>query len=129
MRQEAEANADQDKARREVVDLKNQADAAVYEIEKQLKEHGDKLAEADRKAIEEAKEELKQAAESEDKGRLESALQNLQQRAQKLGEAMYAQEQQAGAAPPPGADGQDGGASGGSSQDDEPVDADFEVKT
>jgi len=132
MRSEAEAHAGEDKARRELVELKNQVDAVVHETEKQLREHGDKLSEADRKDIESAKEDLKEAASGDDKSRLQAALSTLQQKAQKLGEAVYAK-QGAGAgqqAPPGGgpAGGGNGGAGGGTPGGDEPVDADFEVK-
>ena len=134
MRQEAEANADADRARREVVDLKNQVEALLHETDKQVAEHGDKLSDEDKKAIEEAKEDLKKAAEGDDKARIESALQNFQTKAQKLGEILYAQqaaEQQAGAGPAdgPGAAGGPAGAGAQGNADDEPVDADFEVKT
>ena len=126
MRRDAEANAEADKARRETVDLKNQCDQIVHETDKQLAEHGDKLSDEDKAAIETAKTELQAAAESDDKAKIESALQNFQQKAQKLGEILYAQEQ-AGAAQQgaPGAAAQ-GEASEG---DDEPADAEFEVKS
>ncbi len=54
MKRDAEAHADEDKNRRELVDLKNQADAVVYQTEKALKEHGDKVGAADRGKIEQA---------------------------------------------------------------------------
>ena len=131
MRAEAEANAEGDKARRELVDAKNQADALVYETEKQLSEHKDKIPEADAKAIEEAKDALKKAAEGEDKAAIDQAVQNLQTVAQKLGEAIYKQQQPAdGQAPGADAGGPAPDAAGGSDgASDEPVDADFEVKT
>jgi molecular chaperone DnaK len=127
MRADAESNADVDKARREVVDLKNQVEQLAHETDKQLEEHKDKLSEEDVTAIGAAKEEMLKAAESDDKAKIEAALQDFQQKAQKLGEAIYAQQQAAEqqAAPDPTA-----GATGGSdgNGDDEPVDADFEVK-
>jgi molecular chaperone DnaK len=130
MRNEAEAHASEDKARREVVDLKNQVDQIVHQTEKQVAEHKDKLSDEDVKAIEDAKEELKKAAEGDDKARIEAALATFQQKAQKLGEILYAQ-QQGGQQPgggPAGEGGQPGGGGQGDSGDDEPVDADFEVK-
>jgi len=133
MRNDAEANAEADKARRELVDLKNQVDQIVHETEKQLEEHKDKLTEEDVKAIESAKDEMKQAAEGEDKQAIEAALAAFQQKAQKLGEAIYAQQQAAGAAGAPGAapggEAPGGATSGTDSGADEPVDADFEVKS
>jgi molecular chaperone DnaK len=126
MRREAEAHAGEDKARRELVELRNQADHVVYETGKQLAEHGDKLAAADKQAIETAKQELEAALKGEDKAKLEAALAALQQKAQKLGEVLYKQSTQSG--PTPGADaGPKAGA--GKPSGDEPVDADFEVKT
>ncbi|MEM7308163.1 MAG: molecular chaperone DnaK [Planctomycetota bacterium] len=133
MRAEAEAHAEEDKGRREVVELKNQVDSILHETDKQVAEHGDKLSDEDKQGIEEAKVELKQAAESDDKGRIEAALQNFQQKAQKLGEILYAQQQQEQEQPggpevqqdaPAGEQASGGQSDGG----DEPVDADFEVK-
>ena len=130
MTQEAEAHAAEDKERRELVDLKNQVDAVVHETEKSLTEHKDKLEEADLKAIEDAKEELKKAAEGDDKAKLQAALEDFQTKAQKLGEILYKEAQEKGEAPggggatPPPSGGSGGGEAGG----DEPIDADFEVK-
>jgi len=131
MARDAEAHAEEDKARREVVDLKNQAEQLVHETEKSLEEHKDKLAEEDVKAIEEAREELKKAAEGDDKATLEAALQTFQEKAQKLGEVIYKEQQEAEQATQAGAPGgpSAGGPTAGGESDDEPVDADFEVKT
>jgi molecular chaperone DnaK len=128
MRSEAEANAGEDKARREIVELRNQIDALVHETDKQLKEHGDKLSDDDKKAIETAKEELKKAAEGDDKAKIEAAMHNFQQKAQKLGEVLYAEQRKGQAAEEP-AQGKPEGQKGTAGADDEPVDADFEVKT
>ncbi|HJP01159.1 MAG TPA: molecular chaperone DnaK [Planctomycetota bacterium] len=127
MRKEADEHAAEDKERRGMVDLKNQVDQVLHETKNQLEEHGDKLGEEDVKAIEGATEELKKAAEGDDKEAIEAALLEFQQKAQKLGEAIYAkaqaEQQEAGAGEAPGApEGGDDGAG------DEPVDADFEVK-
>ncbi|MHC4261787.1 MAG: molecular chaperone DnaK, partial [Planctomycetota bacterium] len=94
MRADAEANAEADKARRELVDLKNQVEHVVAETDKNLEEHKDKLDEADVTAINEAKDKLVAAAEGEDKGAIEAALQEFQQKAQKLGEILYKQSQE-----------------------------------
>ena len=127
MTKEAEANAGADKQRRELVDLKNQVEHITHETAKQLEEHKDKLAEADRKAIEEAAEALEKAAQGNDKAKIEAALQTFQQKAQKLGEVLYAQSQQAGEGAP-GAGAASQGQATGSDGGDEPIDADFEVK-
>jgi len=134
MTAEAEAHAEEDKLRREVIELKNQIEHLVHETDKQLEEHKDKLSEDEVAEIKTASEELKSTAESsEDKTELEAALQAFQAKAQKLGEILYKAAQEdapteggegaaeaAGAAP--------GSASDGDGNGDEPVDADFEVK-
>ena len=125
MTQEAEANKEADMARRELVDLKNQADQMVHETEKQLEEHKEKLSEEDISAINGARDELKAAAEGDDKAAIEKALENFQQKASKLGEILMAEQQaSAGAQAGPEA----APASGGDAEE-EPVDADFEVKS
>ncbi len=130
MRREAETHAGEDKARRELVETRNQAEAVVHQTSRQLEEHGDKLSEADRQEIEQAKQALEHAAKGDDKAAIERALAEFQTKAQKLGQAIYQQEQQkqqaSGSAQGPGAD---AGGSGGDAGKDEPVDADFEVKT
>jgi molecular chaperone DnaK len=136
MRREAEAHATEDKQRRAVIDLKNQADALVYETEKQLAEHRSKVPEADAKAIEQARDALKRAAEGDDKDAIQRAIADLQSKAQKLGQAIYQAGQAAGGAhaaggaagAPPG-DGASRSGPGEGPETDEPVDADFEVKT
>ncbi len=120
MRMDAEAHADEDRARREVVDLKNQTDAIVHETDKQLEEHKDKLSEEDVAAINSAKEALQKAAEGDDKAVIEAALADFQSKAQKLGEAIYAEQQAQAETPPEAAPAESG--------DEGPVDADFEVK-
>lgn len=127
MRNEAEAHAEEDKQRRELVDLKNQVEQVVHETTKQLDEHKDKLEEGDVKDIEAARDELKTAAESDDKAKIEAALQTFQTKAQKLGEILYKESQaEAGGAAPEGAP---AGAPAGDAGNDEPIDADFEVKS
>ena len=85
MTAEAEANKEQDKARRELVDLKNQVDHVVHQTDKQLEEHKDKLGEEDAQAIRDAKDELEKVAQGDDKAAIEKALENFQQKAMKLG--------------------------------------------
>jgi molecular chaperone DnaK len=128
MRRDAEAHAGEDKARRELVDLKNQVDQVVHETEKSLNEHRSKLGEADAKAIETARDELKKAAVGDDKDALQRALANFQTKAQKLGEIIYKASQPGAGAPPPSGGPSGDGAKQSSGAPDEPVDADFEVK-
>jgi molecular chaperone DnaK len=132
MRRDAEAHAAEDKEKRELVDLRNQADHALHETERQLNEHKSKLSSADSKAIEDAREELTNAAKGESREALQRALSNLQTKAQKLGEVVYGQPSSSGSATDgPTTSGPSSEPSGGGkpSQHDEPVDADFEVKT
>jgi len=89
MKKDAEANADEDKKLKEQIETKNRADALVYSTEKSLKEHGDKVDESTRTAIETALEELKKAIEGGDAETIAAAETNLAEKAQKLGEAIY----------------------------------------
>jgi molecular chaperone DnaK len=133
MVKDAEAHAEEDRKRREEVDLRNDADSLLYSVEKTLRENGDKVAGNDKQAIEDAAANLRKALEGSDSAAIRSAKESLEQASHKLAEAMYAQ-QQAGAAP-----GADAGAAGpefvnpgGNGQhEDNPgrqtVDADFTV--
>ena len=116
---EAEANAAADKARKELVEAKNQADAAVHSTEKALAEHGDKVGEAERNEIQTALDALKGAKDGEDAADITAKTNALVQASMKLGEAMY--KAQAGQA-------EAGEASAGGS-DDGVVDAEFEDVT
>jgi len=96
MVKEAEANATEDKRRKEQVEARNHADALIHSTEKALAEHGDKVGEGDKTAIETALAELKSAIEGDDASAIEAKTQTLAQVSMKLGEAMY--KAQAGAA-------------------------------
>src|SRR3982751_6346241 len=89
MKRDAEAHAAEDKKRREVIDLKNQAEQLIYGTEKGLKEYGDKVAADTRGSIESALNNLKDALKSDDGDRIKPAIDNLQQAALKMGEAIY----------------------------------------
>jgi molecular chaperone DnaK len=93
MVKEGEANAEADRKRREVVEAKNQADGLLHTVEKNLKEHGDKIPAADKEAIERDAAALKEALASDDAARIETAHQALTQSSMKLGEALYKAEQ------------------------------------
>src|SRR3954463_16137205 len=111
MVKDAEAHAEDDKKRREAVDAKNHAEALIHSTEKSLAEHGSKVGEAERRAIEDALASLKEAVKGNDADDIKAKTNALAQASMKLGEAMYAQAQkdQAG----PGGPGADGGASTG----------------
>jgi len=95
MMQEAEAHADEDKARKEEVETRNRADQAAYAAERMLKDAGDKLSEQERKPVEEAVAELKKAAEGGDGGAIEQALEKLNAAQQTAAQALYARTAQA----------------------------------
>jgi molecular chaperone DnaK len=89
MMREAEQFASEDQARREMAESRNQADNLLYQTEKTLKEHGEKLAEEDRKNIEDAIAELKQALTGEDVNRIKTASESLSTASHKLAEQIY----------------------------------------
>lgn len=97
MVKDAEANAAADKQRREAVDAKNHADALVHSTEKALAEHGSKVGETERRAIEDAVSDLKEALKGSDAEAIKAKTNTLAQASMKLGEAMYAQQAEADA--------------------------------
>jgi molecular chaperone DnaK len=98
MVKDAEANAVADKKRREAVDAKNHADALVHSTEKALAEHGSKIAETERRAIEDAVSDLKEALKGDDAEAIKAKTNTLAQASMKLGEAMYKQQAESDAA-------------------------------
>ena len=98
MVKDAEANAAEDKKRREAVDAKNHADALVHSTEKALAEHGSKIAEDDRRAIEDAVGDLKEVLKGDDAEAIKAKSNTLAQASMKLGEAMYKQQAESDAA-------------------------------
>ena len=126
---EAEQNAEDDKARRDAVEIRNTADSLVHAAEKNLAEYGDKVPDEDRQAIETAAGELKEALEGEDADALKEKTDTLNEGSMKLGEAMYKAAQAEGdMGDMGGAEGADAssGASEGGPGADNVVDADFE---
>jgi molecular chaperone DnaK len=98
MVKDAEANAAEDKKRREAVDAKNHADALVHSTEKALAEHGSKVEESERRAIEDAVSDLKEALKGDDAEAIKAKTNTLAQTSMKLGEAMYKQQAESDAA-------------------------------
>jgi molecular chaperone DnaK len=124
MVKEAESNAAEDTKRKQEIETRNQADSLVYSTERTLAEHGAKLAEADRKAVEEALNEAKEALKGEDIERITRAQEALTRTSHKLAEVMYREASQGPQAP-----GQPGGGQrpgGGGPKEGEVVDAEFE---
>ena len=136
MVQDAEANAAADKAKREEIDAKNEADSLVYQTEKTLKEMGDKISGADKQKIEDAVAALKKAIESGNISDIKAKTEELKQASYKMAEEMYKQQGAAGAGAAgaqPGADAGTAGDAGASSSDNSKFnkgkadDVDFEV--
>ena len=89
MRKEAEANADADKAAKERVDKLNEADAMIFQTEKQLTEFGDKLSDANKQPIQSALEDLKKAYETKDVATIQPALDKINEAWKAASEEMY----------------------------------------
>ena len=114
-----EAEANKDKKKRDLVEAKNQAETLTHQIEKQLKEHGEKISAEEKKAIEDAKTEVTESVKSEDADKIKAAVAKLTEASMKLGEAVYKQaqaDQQKQEAPSEGQD----------AKDEKVVDAEFE---
>jgi molecular chaperone DnaK len=121
MVKDAEAHAEEDKKRKAEVEAKNHAEALVHSTERALAEHGAKVGEGDRRAIENALADLKEALKGSDAEAITAKTNTLAQASMKLGEAMYKQSQEGPAAGGPG-----GAAPGGESgKNEDVVDAEF----
>ena len=124
MVQDAESHAEDDQARKERVELFNQADGLVYATEKNLTEHGDKIDEADKAQVEADIAGLREVMDGEDSEAIKAKLEALSQSSMKLGEAMYKAEQESAAEAGDGS--ADAGGSSAAADDPTVVDADFE---
>ncbi len=125
---DAEQFADEDKAKRESVEVKNQAETLIYSTEKSVSELGDKLPEEDKTKIEACTEQLKKSVESDDIEAIKSDIEALSQASHKMAEMLYSQQQekQEGQDPGDGSDQQSDGEEKSGKEDEDIVDADFE---
>jgi molecular chaperone DnaK len=128
MAKDAESHSAEDKARREEIESRNQLDSLVYQMEKMLREHGDKISGSERGDVENAVADAKKALESNDKAQMDRARDNLTQASHKLAEQMYKSSQPqgtpgagptAGAGPEPSANG------AGQKKDEGVIDAEY----
>ena len=119
MKREAEANADADKKRRELVDLRNQAEQIVYGTKKAMTDLGDKVPAATRSAVESAISNVEERVKSDDPAAIQKALDALNQAAQELGKISYESAKAGGDA---------GAATDGAKPKDDVIDAEYEVK-
>ncbi len=132
MRKEAEENAEEDKKQRELAETRNQADSMCFQLEKLIKEHDEKLSDADKQAVNQAIEKTREAAKGDDAEKIKAAIGELEQASHALSKSLY----EASGAPADGAaeataagpEPEAGEAAGESSGDDDAIDAEFEVK-
>jgi len=117
MVKDAEAHAAEDKKRRELVEARNQGESLIHATEKSVKEYGDKVAAADKQAIETAMDALRQALSGEDVEVIKARTTDLMQASMKLGQAMYEASQNAA---------NEGGDAGDEPKKDDVIDADFQ---
>jgi molecular chaperone DnaK len=126
MVKDAEAHAEEDKKRKALAEAKNHADALIHATDKALTEHGAKVGETERRAIETAMADLKEAVKTDDAEAITAKTNTLAQASMKLGEAMYKQAQESGQpGAGPGEGGDAGGATGEPGKKDDVVDAEF----
>jgi len=129
MRKDAESHADEDKKKRALIEARNEAESRAYQLEKLIKQQGDKLKDSDKSALESAIAKVREAAKGDDTAKIKSAIGELEAASHAMSEALYkAAGAGAAAGAAPGA-GPTAGASGGSSPDDDAIDAEFEVKS
>ena len=132
MRKDAEAHQAEDKKRRELVDLKNQGDNVAYQIDKMLKDQGEKVSGEDRSNIESALSSLREALKGDDAEVIKRSMDALEKASHKVSEAMYKAATEAAAqaqAPPPGAaPSEPKGPKGDDKGGDDIIDAEYEVK-
>jgi molecular chaperone DnaK len=127
MQKEASSHADEDRRKRELAEAKNHAEHLVYQTEKLLKEHADKLDEGSKSAIESAIKKVREAEQGSDVAAIKSAVEGLEQATHALSRHMYEAAQRAsgtGAGEPPGS----GATAGATAGDDNVIDAEFEKK-
>ena len=120
MTKDAELHAEEDKKRKEVIEVHNQADSLAYSAEKALKDAGDKVPENVRNDVEESIKNIREKIKSEDTDAIRSAIEDLNEKLQQIGASMYQQPEQEGA---PGADFSGGAAP--EAEDEDVVDGDF----
>ena len=126
MKADAEANAETDKAAKEKVDKLNEADAMIFQTEKQLKEFGDKLSDDKKKPIEEALEELKKAHQSQDIATIQPALDKINEAWKTASEEMYKAQSDSQGAPTGDPSAADQGTSSSGDENSDVEDVDFE---
>jgi molecular chaperone DnaK len=126
MKRDADLHADEDKKRRELIDEKNKADSLIYQVEKMLREAGDKIPDSDKAPITAAVEKLRKAKDGDDLNAIKNAFGELEQAAHAMAAAQASRAQQGGGGAPQG--GGQAPPQTGKKDGDDVVDAEFEVK-
>ncbi len=131
MRKDAESHADEDKKKRQIVEARNEAESRAYQLEKLIKQQGDKLKDSDKSALEAAIAKVREAAKGDDADKIKSAVGELEAASHAMSEALYKTTAATGAGAAGDAAGATDGATSGSSgsADDDAIDAEFEVKS
>lgn len=124
MQADAEAHAEEDRKKFELAQARNEADSLIYQVEKTMKEHADKLQDSDRQPLEAAIEKVRKAMESDDAEAIKSASKELEQASHAFSKLMYEKTAAAGGASESSEETEPVGAS----SDDDAIDAEFEVK-
>jgi molecular chaperone DnaK len=132
MRRDADAHADEDRRKREVIDARNKADQMVWQMEKLLKDNAAKISDADKAPIQAAMERVKQAAKGDDVNAINQAVSDLQQASHAMAQHLYGQQGGGpggpGGGPGGGPSGPQAGPSGDGKGKEDVIDAEFEVK-
>jgi molecular chaperone DnaK len=127
MRKDAESHADEDKRKRALAEARNEAESRAYQLEKLIKQQGDKLKDSDKQALEAAISKVRDAAKGEDVAKIKSAISELEAASHAMSEALYRSATAgAGAGPQPGPSPENGAKP--SADEEEAIDAEFEVK-
>jgi len=127
MQQDAAAHADEDKQKRAVIEARNEAESRCYQLEKLIKEQGDKLSDSDKESLESSIANVREAAKGEDADAIKTAITELEAASHAMSEALYkstVEPQPSDAAPAA-----DGDATETDASDDDAIDAEFEVKS
>jgi molecular chaperone DnaK len=124
MQRDAEEHAAEDKAKRELVEIRNQADQMCFQVEKLIKEHSDKLKDADKEPLSKAVAKTREVAKGDDVQAIKSAISDLEQASHALTKTLYEGTRQTASA----AGARPGGGEAAASADEDTIDAEFEVK-
>ncbi len=128
MQKDAESHADEDKLKRELIEARNEADSRCYQLEKLIKEQGDKLGDSDKESLEGAITKVREAAKEEDTAAIKSAISELETASHAMSEALYKATDPSAPGDPTG-ESASAGEESHAETDEDTIDAEFEVKS